>query len=58
MISSTLVTNEIISQVLEIAEIILRDPKYRKQIENSSEILNNFLGVADKVQSCILPLHN
>jgi len=29
--------------------MILRDPKYKKQIENSPSILNDFLNVADKV---------
>ncbi|KAL4482270.1 hypothetical protein ABPG72_018051 [Tetrahymena utriculariae] len=43
------VANEIVNQVLEIVEFILRDDKYRKQIENSQTILNNFLSVAEKL---------
>lgn len=43
--------NHILDKVLEIAEFILRDPKYKKHIENSSKILNDFLALIEKVEN-------
>lgn len=43
--------NQILDKVLEIAEFILRDPKYKKYIENSSKILNDFLNLIEKVEN-------
>ena len=43
--------NVILDKVLEIAEFIIRDPKYKKHIENSSKILNDFLNLIEKVEN-------
>lgn len=43
--------NDILDKVLEIAEFIIRDPKYKKHIENSSRILNDFLNLIEKVEN-------
>ena len=43
--------NHILDKVLEIAEFILRDSKYKKHIENSSKILNDFLNLIEKVEN-------
>ncbi len=35
---------------LELAEFILRDPKYRKTVENSHNVLADFLNLMEKAQ--------
>ncbi|KAM3140125.1 hypothetical protein pb186bvf_007678 [Paramecium bursaria] len=41
---------DIFDQCVQLAEYILRDPKYRKSIENSHNILSDFLNLVEKAQ--------
>ena len=41
--------DELISNCIEVAELILRDSKYRKEVENSPKILADFLRLFEKV---------
>ena len=41
--------DELISNCIEVAELILRDSKYRKEVENSPKILADFLGLFERV---------